>query len=286
MKTVIWPNFSKKNAFETTGKVCSTLHNMGFEILCSEKLRERFPNKKYVRYTAVEEAVKECDLIIAIGGDGTILEASSYAAEYNKLLLGINTGRLGFMASMETDELYNLSRLMSGDYTIENRMMLDCEFISGESSEKYTALNDIVISSQFARLTDFFVSVNGSIVSNVRSDGLIFSTPTGSTAYALSAGGPILEPGLKCIQMTPVCPHSLVSRTMLFSTDKALEVTFRSRDDIPLYLSVDGQICGNAEKDSRLIVTRSKKYLRLIDIQGNSFFNAVNKKLLEPIKDM
>jgi len=286
MKTVIWPNFSKKNAYETTGKVCSMLHNMGFEIFCRDDLKERFPVKKYVKFMPAKEAAELCDLIIAVGGDGTILEASSYAAEYDKLLLGINTGRLGFMASMEPDELYNLSRLMSGDYTVENRMMLDCEFVGGEKKDTFTALNDIVISSQFGRLADYFVSANGTNVSTLRADGVIFSTPTGSTAYALSAGGPILEPGLECIQMTPVCPHSLVSRTMLFSTEKKLEVTFRSRDNTPLYLSIDGQIQESAEKDDRLFITRSRKFLRLIDIQGNSFFNSVNKKLLNPIKDI
>lgn len=286
MKTVIWPNFSKKNAYETTGKVCSMLHNMGFEIFCGDNLKERFPIKKYVKFMPVKEAAELCDLIIAVGGDGTILEASAYAAEYDKLLLGINTGRLGFMASMEPDELYNLSKLMSGDYTVENRMMLDCEFVGGGKKDTFTALNDIVISSQFGRLADYFVSVNGTNVSTLRADGVIFSTPTGSTAYALSAGGPILEPGLECIQMTPVCPHSLVSRTMLFSTEKKLEVTFRSRDNTPLYLSIDGQIQESAERDDKLFVTRSRKFLRLIDIQGNSFFNSVNKKLLNPIKDI
>lgn len=286
MKTVIYPNFSKKNAFETTGKVCSMLHNMGFEIFCADNLRERFPVKKYVKFMPLDEAAEQSDLIIAVGGDGTILEASAYAAENDKLLLGINTGRLGFMASMEPDELYNLSRLMSGDYVVENRMMLDCEFAGGGRKDSFTALNDIVISSQFGRLADYFVEINGSNVSTLRADGVIFSTPTGSTAYALSAGGPILEPGLECIQMTPVCPHSLVSRTMLFSTDKKLEVTFKSRDNTPLYLSIDGQVCESAEQDDRLIITRSRKSLRLIDIQGNSFFNAVNKKLLNPIKDI
>lgn len=286
MKTVIYPNFSKKNAYETTGKVCSMLHNMGFEIFCEDDLKERFPVKKYVKFMPVREAAEMGDLIIAVGGDGTILEASAYAAEYDKLLLGINTGRLGFMASMEPDELYNLSRLMSGDYVVENRMMLDCEFVGRGRNDSFTALNDIVISSQFGRLADYNVSVNGSNVSTLRADGVIFSTPTGSTAYALSAGGPILEPGLECIQMTPVCPHSLASRTMLFSTDKKLEVTFKSRDNTPLYLSIDGKICESAEKGDKLIITRSCKSLRLIDIQGNSFFNAVNKKLLNPIKDM
>lgn len=286
LKTVIYPNFSKKNAYETSARVCSMLHDMGFEVMCSDELRERFPKADYVRFLPIAEAADKCDLIIAVGGDGTILEASEYAAGSGKLLLGINTGRLGFMASMETDELYNLSKLMSGDYTVENRMMLDCEFIGGTNRKTFTALNDIVISSQYSRLSDFFVTVNGNEVSSVRADGLIFSTPTGSTAYALSAGGPILEPDLECIQMTPVCPHSLVSRTMLFSTGKKLEVSHKSRHDTSLFLSIDGKVSESISRDDRIIVYRSAKLLRLIDIAGNSFYNAVNKKLINPIKGM
>lgn len=286
MKTVIYPNFSKKNAYETSAKVCSMLHNMGFGVMCDEALKEHFPKAGYVEFKPILKAAEECDMIIAVGGDGTILEASEYAAGFNKLLLGINTGRLGFMASMETDELYNLSKLMSGNYTVENRMMLDCEFVQGDKSEHFTALNDIVISAQYARLSDFYVTANGAEVSSVRADGLIFSTPTGSTAYALSAGGPILEPDLECILMTPVCPHSLVSRPMLFSTGKKLEVTHKTRDSISLCLSVDGRMSGSLGRDDKVIVSKSDKLLRLIDITGNSFYNAVNRKLINPIKGM
>lgn len=286
MKAVVYPNFSKSNAYETTGKVCSMLHNMGFSVFGGNELKIRFPVTSYVSFGEIDEITAECDMIIAIGGDGTILEASAYAAKYNKLLLGINTGRLGFMASMETDELYNLSRLMSGDYTVENRMMLDCEIIGGDRNEKYTALNDIVISGQYARLSDFFVYVNGTEVSSLRADGVIFSTPTGSTAYALSAGGPILEPGLECIQMTPVCPHSLCSRTMLFSTDKRLEAAVSPRDNDDLYMSVDGKIIGSVSSGDRIIISRSEKFVKLIDITGNSFYNAVNRKLMNPLKEI
>jgi len=284
LKAVIYPNFSKKNAYETAERACSILHSMGIGVMYDEALKNSFPMTEYAELMPIERAARECDVIIAVGGDGTILEASEYAAGYNKPLLGINTGRLGFMASMETDELYNLSKLISGDYTVENRMMLDCEFIHGKTSERFTALNDIVISTQYARLSDFFVTANGTEVSAVRADGLIFSTPTGSTAYALSAGGPIMEPDLECILMTPVCPHSLASRPMLFSTGKRLTVVHKTRDDIPLCLCVDGKVSGGVEKNDTIIISRSDKVLRLIDITGNSFYNAVNKKLINPIK--
>lgn len=284
MKAVIYPNFSKKNAYETTGKVCSMLHNMGFEILADMELEKHFPVEGFIRFGKIEEISAECDMFIAIGGDGTILEASAYASANNKQLLGINTGRLGFMASMETDELCDLSKLMSGDYAVENRMMLDCVHICGDKREKYTALNDIVISGQYCRIGDFFIYVNDAEVSSIRADGLIFSTPTGSTAYALSAGGPILEPTLECIQMTPICPHSLCSRTMIFSTDKSPEVKLRPRENDKMILCVDGQNMGSVSAEDRIIISRSDKYLRLIDITGSSFYNAVNKKLLSSLK--
>ncbi|MCM1523936.1 MAG: NAD(+)/NADH kinase [Ruminococcus sp.] len=289
MKTVIFPNFSKKNAYETTRKVCSTLHNMGFEVICRDSQSHCLPGEDYISFMPIDSAARVCDMIIAVGGDGTILEASGYAAEYGKLLLGINTGRLGFMASMETDGLCDLSRLMSGDYTVENRMMLDCEYIpsSGGCAGKFTALNDVVISSRYAHLADYFISANGVSVSSIRADGVIFSTPTGSTAYALSAGGSILEPTLKCIQATPVCPHSLSSRPMIFSAEKSLDVCYKARKDTVLCLNVDGQTAvKELGKNDRLVISGSKKFLRLIDINGNSFFNAVNEKLMGTIKGM
>ncbi|MBQ5317387.1 MAG: NAD(+)/NADH kinase [Oscillospiraceae bacterium] len=283
MKTLIHPNFSKTNAFDTTAKVCSMLHNMKFELMSYTRLKDKFPPCGYISFREPDEAAAECDLIIAIGGDGTILEASSYASKYNKLLLGINTGRLGFMASIESDGLYKLSKLISGDYTAQDRMLLECEHITSAGTSVYTALNDIVISA-IGRLCDFEICSCGALASDVRADGLIFSTPTGSTAYALSAGGPILAPDLECIQMTPICPHSLSSRTIIFSPDNPLEARASAREPDTVRLTIDGVDCGIVSKDDKLTIKRSEKRLRLIDIEGNSFFNAVNNKLMHPVK--
>lgn len=269
-------------------RVCAMLRNMGLSLLAEEEKRDMFKKiacEKYIGFGSMEDISGECDVIIAIGGDGTILEASSYAAAKDKPLLGINTGRLGFMASMEPDELYNLSKLISGDYVVENRMMLDCRYFSenGESSV-FTALNDVVLAKPYARLSDFSVTSGGVTVSSLRADGIIFATPTGSTAYALSAGGPILEPHLDCIELTPVCSHSLFSRTMLFSTDKQLEINHVTRGEDDVYFSVDGKVCGNLKMSEKLVISKSKKFLRLIDIRGGAFHNAVNRKLMNPLK--
>lgn len=285
MNIVLYPNFRKKNALPTALKVCDKLDELEIEIAADEKYRDEFKDKPFVKFGNINDIVPKCDIIIAIGGDGTILKASHYASEYNKPLLGINTGHLGFMASMEIDELENLSRLKTSDYKIETRMMLDISQVRNNTLvSKYTALNDIVIARPYSKISDFKVSTDNIVVSSIRSDGVVFSTPTGSTAYALSAGGPIVEPYLECIQLTPICPHSLSSRTMLFSPERKIEVRHFSNEKAEVYFSVDGNPEVQVEKDDVLVVSRSLKKLRLIDIKGNSFFDAVNNKLMNPIK--
>lgn len=285
MNIVLYPNFRKKNALPTALKVCDKLKSLDIEIAADEKYRDEFKDKPFVSFGGIDDIVSKCDIIIAIGGDGTILKASHYASEHNKPLLGINTGHLGFMASMEIDELENLSRLKTSDYKIETRMMLDISQIRDNTLiSRYTALNDIVIARPYSKISDFEVSTDNIVVSSIRSDGVVFSTPTGSTAYALSAGGPIVEPYLECIQLTPICPHSLSSRTMLFSPERKIEVRHFSNEKAEVYFSVDGRPEVQVERDDVLVVSRSLKKLRLIDIKGNSFFDAVNNKLMNPIK--
>lgn len=285
MNIVLYPNFRKPNALPTALKVCDKLSSLDIEIAADEKYREEFKDKPFVKFGSIDDIVSRCDIIIAIGGDGTILKASHYASEYNKPLLGINTGHLGFMASMEIDELENLSKLKTSDYKIETRMMLDISQIRDNTLiSKYTALNDIVIARPYSKISDFEISTDNIVVSSIRSDGVVFSTPTGSTAYALSAGGPIVEPYLECIQLTPICPHSLSSRTMLFSPERKIEVRHFSNEKAEVYFSVDGRPEVQVERNDVLVVSRSLKKLRLIDIKGNSFFDAVNNKLMNPIK--
>lgn len=284
MKIVLYPNFGKKHALDTALECCDILRSLDIDVLTADSYRREFEKKTFVMFGKIEDIVRECDIIIAIGGDGTILKASVYASESGKPLLGINTGRLGFMASIERDELTNLSRLKSGDYSIERRMMIDAVLMrDGKVISSDTALNDVVIASHYSKMTDFDIITDGMTVSSMRSDGMVFATPTGSTAYALSAGGPILEPGTECIQLTPICPHSLFSRTMVFKADRDLEVRHCS-DDETVFFSVDGKASCALGKDDGMIIRRSEKRTLLIDIKGRSFFGAVNNKLMKPIK--
>lgn len=284
MKIVLFPNFGKKNALSTALKCCDILGELGTEVFAADCYKAEFAEKNFVKFGKIEEIAEKCDIIIAIGGDGTILKASAYASSFNKPLMGINTGRLGFMASMEIDELDMLSRLKTRDYTVETRMMIDAAVMrDNKIISEHTALNDVVISRPYSKITDYTVFTDGIAVSSMRSDGMVFATPTGSTAYALSAGGPILEPSTECIQLTPICPHSLFSRTMVFTAERTLEVRHYAEDDL-VYFSVDGKKNCQILKNDTLIIKKSLKKLRLIDIKGNSFFNAVNNKLMNPIK--
>ena len=285
MNIVLFPNFTKPNAMPTAQKLCLKLHELGVDIYTDSEYKKDFSGESFINYGSMDKIAAECEAIIAIGGDGTILKASHYASEYDKPLLGVNTGHLGFMASMEIDELDNISRLKTHDYKIESRMMLDVVLMHENTViSNYTALNDVVVARPCSNLCSYEISTDGMVVSSIRSDGVVFSTPTGSTAYALSAGGPIVEPLMETIQMTPVCPHSLSSRPMLFTADRRLEIRHFSSDENEIYFSVDGKFECSFGREDHLVISRSNKRLRLIDIKGNSFFDAVNNKLMNPIK--
>ena len=226
------------------------------------------------------DSLSNCDIAVTIGGDGTILKAGKEAAKAGKPLLGINTGRLGFMATLEEDEMApsRLERLLNGDYTTSRRMLLDVEI----DGVVHNALNDVVLHREQMRLPDFAVFRGETEVLKLRGDGIIVSTPTGSTAYSLSAGGPIIEPELECFLVTALCPHSLFNRPMVFSPSKPLRV---SASDVSV--SVDGYTHAKRERqciNNEVIITKSKHYLDLIDIDGDNFYSSIHHKLMKPLK--
>ncbi len=282
MKVFIYPNFVKKNALDCALSVCDILNSYGAEIL-ADKVHEGELSGKKVRFGERNSLISECDAVIAIGGDGTIIKSARAAAPYDRAVLGINSGRLGFMASLEPDRLDLLKRLVDGKYDVEERMMLEVKHIYGENEKTYTAINDAVIARPYSRLGDFTVSASGKTVSEIRADGLVFSTPTGSTAYALSAGGPIIEPDMECIEFSPICPHSLFARPILFSPKQVIEVKHSSKQD-DVYFNIDGGDNVKFTEKDRMIITKSDKKIKLIDIIGNTFFDSVNKKLMKSIK--
>ncbi len=288
MYVFIFPNLDKKNCDKTVRSACEFLSQRDVTIYMSEFYEVRFSDIKGIVFEDENICAERCDIIIAIGGDGTILSASSLACEYQKKLLGINCGRLGFMATLEHDELYLLENLLSGSYHTEKRHMLDVLIKRKDSSDRISVLNDIVISKPAKmKIADFVVKKSDCYVSHLRADGLIFSTPTGATAYSLSAGGPILEPDMECFEFTPICPHTLLSRTMIFSKNTSLEVSFENNyenKEQSLCLIADGNELDTISSSDRVYISMSDKFIELIDIRGGNFFMSVTNKLMRPLK--
>ncbi len=286
MKAVIFPNLQKVNALSCARNVCDTLNSNDFEVIADPQLRALFYDKSFLKYAPFEESVRDADFAVAIGGDGTILRCAKALMGSSAMLLGINTGRLGFMASIEPSQLHELVRLKTGDYRVSKRMMLcgDLTDEKGYTFQHFTALNDIVLGRQFARVIDFSVYRNEVLLGQYRADGAIFSTPTGSTAYALSAGGSVIEPEFSCIGFTLVCPHSLASRPILFSPESRLCVRLSIRDGSDVYISSDGETPVPFDSSSHLTIYRSEHTIQLVDLSGNTFFDSLNRKITHSLK--
>lgn len=284
MKIVIFPNLKKKDAYNCTLSVCKILSELGAEISMDDQYSETFSDIKQVRFGKFRNLAEEADIAIAIGGDGTILKCASGMTGTDTLLLGINTGRLGFMASVEKDNLGVLKNLFSGDYRISERMLIEAEYTSDKGTEIFHALNDIVVSSRYSKIIEFDVYVNGILTGNYLADGAVFSTPTGSTAYALSAGGPIIEPELECIEMNLICPHSLFARPMIYTADSVITLVHHSTEELKVGFSVDGNEPVKIKEDSGIIIRKSSNKIKLIDMTGITFYDSLNRKLMKTLK--
>lgn len=222
------------------------------------------------------------DIAIAVGGDGTTLKVAKAAAICSKLALGINAGRLGFMSGIEGDELHLLSTLKYSDYQIDNRLMLNaCVELDGVV-HNYPCLNDAVISrGDIARLIDISVSTEDRFVTNTRADGMIVATPTGSTAYSMAAGGPVVSPETDCFVVTPISPHSLINRSIIFATDKELRLTVNNDKGNIAYLSIDGDNSIKLKNGATITITKSEYTARLIKIKPENFYEILSKKIIE-----
>ena len=284
MKAALYPNFQKKNALGCARRTCDMLNNSGIEVSISEQFRENFSDKTFVKFEDIDVSAKNADFVIAIGGDGTILRCAKYLIGTDTKLLGINTGTLGFMAGLEADQLDKLALLRSGDYEVSQRMTLDVTFSGKDGDITYTALNEVAVRSGSFRICDFDVCSNGYLIGKYRADGVLFSTPSGSTAYALSAGGPVIEPDLECIEMTLICPHSLFSRAPLFSCDKKLRMTDRTAGSESMVISVDGDLYKRLGENDSIEIARGKNNVKFINLIGNSFHESLCRKMCRPIK--
>ncbi len=273
MKIALFPNYRTQHVREEVKRVCAMLARLSVEVLLPSD--EAFPPAD------AEALFSACDIAIALGGDGTIIHCAKHAAAFGKPVLGINCGRLGFMAGLETNELDKLQCLIDGTYDTEYRMMLDIALTRDENTVHYSALNEAVISRDaLTRMIEIDVSNHGVLMPRYQADGLIVSTPTGSTAYSLSAGGPVVDPALNCLLLTPICPHSLHTRPYIFNDDACLSVQPRWREDGPrVFLTVDGEQAVAIENGATIRVMRSQNRAALIKLQQQSFYEILDRKL-------
>ncbi|MCI6824980.1 NAD(+)/NADH kinase [Ruminococcus sp. YE282] len=282
MKTAIVVNLSKENAIYCAKQIVKLLRLNGAEICMLSECKPFYSDKKIVFSDTIEELFLQCDVAITVGGDGTIIHAAKYAAPCKKPIIGVNVGRLGFAADVEADEIGQLTRLLSGDYYSEMRMLLDIAVVKNNKSKHYLAVNDAVMAhGQLSKIVDFQLSLDDEIISKYRADGLLFSTPTGSTAYSLSAGGPILAPQMECILMTPVCPHSLFSRSVLFDGKSELSVMVKIPLGCSCVLTIDGEENINICDSDKVIIRKSSQRLELLSIHKRNFYKRLNEKLKE-----
>lgn len=229
----------------------------------------------------LKSELPHADVLISFGGDGTILHAAKDACKHNVPVLGVNLGSVGFMAELEHSELSALLRLVSGDFTLEHRMLLDVKVIRNERVLfRSCALNDAVVTKgAVARVIDLGVYGGGILISNFHGDGVIVATPTGSTAYSMSAGGPIVEPTAENIIITPICAHTLMTKALVLDRDRVVNVTVPKQSRKTAYLSVDGGKAFKLFPGDTVEIIKSKHYLDLVKLSGKSFYEIINQKL-------
>ena len=275
MKVAVVPNLTKEAAQACTNEVLEILARCGCEMVLKTDLFTSHGTYQ----EKVEDSLLSCDVFIAIGGDGTIIHTAKLAASMGKPTLGVNAGKLGFTAGVERHELALLPNLIHGEYQEERRLMLSVELSCQGHPHQFFALNDAVLSGEPAKIIDYNM-VLGRRSYRYRADGFIVATPTGSTAYSLSAGGPVIEPNMDCLVYTPICPHSLFNRSVIFGTESQLLV------DIPenigkLYLSVDGETPLEVFPGDSLRFSPADRVTRFIRLGGQDFYDILNQKIIE-----
>ncbi len=248
-------------------------------VVYDHETASRLPFK--INSVSIEMLAQHCDLLIVVGGDGSLLQAAKIAVAQSLPVLGVNRGRLGFLTDIYPHELATIEAVLNGEYQAENRFLLQCHvYREDHVIASIDAVNEIVLSpDSIAHMIEFEVMVNKRFVCDLRADGLIIATPTGSTAYALSGGGPIVEPSLNAIVLVPMFPHTLTNRPLVIDANAHLTIHITSHNDIIPFISGDGQKCMSIERSDRLILQKHASPLKLIHPQTYDYFETLRSKL-------
>jgi NAD+ kinase len=271
-----------KYNFEPARRECTRLKDWLEDrgiVVFTEEMSPRTTSRTYVEeQTSIPDTV---DWVAVLGGDGTLLGAARKVGRYGLPILGINLGGLGFLTEMPAARLYeDMKRLIAGEVDIETRLMLQARVIrNGEELCRFSALNDVVINKgALARIIELGVSIDNRFLTTFRADGLIISTPTGSTGHNLSAGGPILYPTLEALLLTPICPFTLTHRPIILPSTASIEIRM-SQPSEEVLITFDGQVGFDLVDDDRVVISKSEKKLRLIKSPNQDYFEILRTKL-------
>ncbi len=270
---------SIEKTYELAKDLTKWLGERGVEVYVEKEIGKKIRHKPSVARSEIPELV---DVILVFGGDGTFLGVARLACKFGTPILGINLGSLGFLTEITVDELFPMmERIISGDYEIENRQMLRTViYREGTVIGSYEVLNDVVINKgAVARIIDLGIYIDGTHVTTYRADGIILSTPTGSTAYSLSAGGPIIHPGLPVTLITPICPHTLTNRPFVVSNDMKVEVKVDTEEP-DTYLTLDGQIGIQLKTGDTIELQHADTSVKLIKSPFRDYFSILKTKLM------
>lgn len=272
-------NSGKVSCAAAVAKAARLIRATGRELFCDE------PTSRTARLRATVCAdaatlAKSVDLLLVFGGDGTLLRAANEIAGSSTPLLGINIGGLGFLTAVSSADLQRaLRQVWSGDFKFENRALIEARGTCSGRNVRQTALNDVVISRGIAsRLIELHVSVDGELLTRYRCDGLIVSSPTGSTAYSLAAGGALVFPTAEVFQLTPICPHSLTNRSLILPLTSQIKIKVITPRPATI-LSADGNVVAELGADDQVDIRRSRRTVRLMHLEDTSFFESLRAKL-------
>lgn len=284
-KVALITNFNISEKLVAGMQVAERLIGRVEEIMIPVTYKDRIlrnqSHKKEFGYYTPEEIYTKAELVIALGGDGAMLDVARRAAPAGIPILGINMGRIGYMTEMEMDELDLLDRVFDGSYRIDERTMLRAEVLSSNGQSKFSAyaLNEATITNgSAARIVDLELSDGDELIYTYRADGLLVATPTGSTAYSLSAGGPIVDPKLSCFCVTPICPHSLLARPLVFPDTAKLRIKNICNREKVLHLTVDGRGTFDLYFGDTVQITRAERTVKLLRMKDESFYTKIRMK--------
>lgn len=266
---------------DTIQKLVEELDGRGLEVFLDDAIGEVIAPAGSPPIVHLESVAAALDLLIVVGGDGTLLHAGKRVASHQVPILGVNRGRLGFLVDVSPDRFDEIRRVIDGDMHIEERLMLEARVVADEQIvARAPAVNEVVLQRwNTARMIEFETWIDGEPCNRHRSDGLIISTPTGSTAYALSGGGPIMHPGINAVAMVPISPHTLSNRPLVVSASSHIEVRVQDASIDHVLVSCDSQADLKLAREGRLDIVAYPHALRLVHPPGHRYFDILRAKL-------